>query len=153
MPKEFLMRGSTASDTEETLEFGHQARPGYGYRMTELQIYPSASLGTQNYELMVSITADNSAENPQNPDFNNDGLIAVAYLTGRSSDGHMQAPQLAVVNDLFIITQDLILKAIDSVAGAPMACNWQCRFEEIKLSGAAEAVANYNQFSIYNTSQ
>ena len=153
MPKEFIMRGSTASDTEDKLEFGGQARPGYGYRMTELQIYPSASIGSQNFELMISITADNSAENPQNPDFNNDGLIAVAYLTGRSSDAHMQSSQIGVVNDLFVITQDLILKAIDSYAGAPMACNWQCRFEEVKLSSSAEAVANFKQYSIYNTSQ
>jgi hypothetical protein len=154
MPSEFIVRGQTESDLTTTLSFGAESSPGYGYRLKELFIYPSANLGAQNYELMLSVTADNTAENPQNPSFNNDGLIGTAYLTGRSTDTHMQqSPGLVVINDLFIITQDLIVKALDAHAGSPMACNWQMKFEKVKLTDSAEAVANYRQYTIYNTSQ
>ena len=152
MPKEFLMRGSTPSGTTEVLEFGHQARPGYGYRMTELQIYPSSSIGSQGAELSLTITADNAEENPSNPDFKNDGLIAVSMLGVRTDVQNGSFVDHTIVNDLFIITQDLILSAIDTLSGSPQATNWQCRFEEVRLTGSAEAVANYKQYSIYNTS-
>jgi len=153
MPKEFIMRGSTPSGTTEVLEFGHQARPGYGYRMTELQLFPSSNIGTQGAEMQVTITADNSEEDPSNPDFNHDGLIACSIMGIRSDFQNDQPIAHTVVNDLFIITQDLILSAVDTLTGSPQATNWQCRFEEVKLTGAAEAVANFKQYSIYNTSQ
>ena len=150
MPKEFLMRGKTASGTQERLEFGHQARPGYGYRLTEFQILSSSDITQQTVELAATITADNSYEDPANPIFNNDGLIATAIWNLDFAD--YQATHV-IINDLFVITQDLILAVVDTKTGSPQDVNWQCRFEEIKLSAAAESVANYNQFSIYNTSQ
>lgn len=151
MPKEFIMRGKTPSGTTEVLNFGNQARPGYGYRMTELQIYPSSSIGSQGAELSLTITADNAEENPSNPDFQNDGLIAVSMLGVRTDMQNGSFVDHTIVNDLFIITQDLILSAIDNLSGSPQDINWQCRFEEIKLSGAAEAVANFKQYTIFNS--
>ena len=50
-----------------------------------------------------------------------------------------------VINDTFLITQNLILMVHD-VVGNPV--NWQCRFEAVKMSGSQEAVANYKQFTI-----
>ena len=148
MPKEFLMRGKTVSSGQEKLEFGHQARPGYGYRMTEFALWPSDNLGTTAVELFAAVTSDNSAEDPINPNFNNDGLIAVAKFLFSGNNPVAES----IINDLFVITQDLILSCRDT-GGSATPVNWQCRFEEIKLSAAAESVANYNQFSIYNTSQ
>lgn len=151
MPKEFIMRGSTASGTEEVLNFGGQARPGYGYRMTELQIYPSSSIGSQGAELSLTITAANSAEDPSNPNFNNSGLIAVSMLGVRTDVQNGSFVDHTIVNDLFVITQDLILSAVDTLSGSPQSTNWQIRLEEIKLSSGAEAVANFKQYTIYNT--
>ena len=95
-----------------------------------------------------TITADNSSMPPNNPDFNNEGLIATTLIFGR---GDNTGPyELSVVNDLFVITQDLILQIADVDTNAPV--NWQVRFKEVKLSGPAEAVANYKQYTIYNTS-
>ena len=74
------MRGSTASGLTEVLNFG-KYKQGYAYRMTEFQIYPSSSIGTVEYELAASITAAKTYEDPANPNFNNDGLIATSLLT------------------------------------------------------------------------
>ena len=154
MPKEFIMRGKTASGTNQVINMGSQARPGYAYRLTEFEIYPSALIGSQAYELAATITADNAEENPSNPKFNHDGLIASALLFGSNGSNEAYSEQKAtVVNDLFYITQDLIISCIDTFSGSPMDVNWQCRFVEEKISGSAEAVANYKQYSVYNTSQ
>jgi len=150
MPKEFIMRGKTPSGTQEVLNFGGRGRPGYGYRMTEMQIWPSTDIGAVSAELSVTVTADNSAEDPQNPNFNNEGLIATAMYRASSSSSYQLSAIDSIVNDLFVITQDLIIKTIDTVSGAPMDVNWQCRFKEVKLSTGAEAVANYKQFAIFD---
>lgn len=148
MPKEFIIRGqTTVADPTEVLNMTGY-RPGYGYRLTEFQLYPSTSIGVQAYEMCGTITADNSSMPPNNPDFNNEGLIATTLIFGR---GDNTGPyELSVVNDLFVITQDLILQIADVDTNAPV--NWQVRFKEVKLSGPAEAVANYKQYTIYNTS-
>jgi len=148
MPKEFIMRGKTASGGTEKLEFGGQARPGYGYRITEFQLFPSSSMGSDTAELVGTITAGTTAVSPPDQGFDDDGLIASFYGTFPASQVATGAN--AVINDLFIITQDLILMVQDTANNNPI--NWQCRFEEIKLSTAGEAVANFKQYTIYNTS-
>jgi len=150
MPKEFIIRGQTtiATPTEVLNMTGY--RPGYGYVLKEFQIYPSTLGG--NYELVASVTADNSSEAPDSPDFNHEGLIATAMIISRSDSGSVAGYTLSVVNDLFVITQDLILQVADTTGNA-MPVNWQVRFKEVKLSTAAEAVANFKQYTIYNTSQ
>jgi len=150
MNKEFVMRGKTASGQQEVLNFsGHT--PGFAYRLTEFSIFPSTQIGSNQYELCATVTAGKTYVNPEYPDFNNDGLIACAYLRGHNtpvySDG---GPGAVVVNDTFLITQDLILAVADTLAGAPMDVNWQCRFVAEKLSLSEEAVTNYKQFTISN---
>jgi len=148
MPKEFIMRGKTASGGTEVLNMtGH--RPGYGYVLSEFEIYPSLNIGDVEHELSGSVTADNTFEDSSNPNFNHDGLIATAYSVLRS-DAYAGSRN-SVVNDTFVITQDLILAVMD-VASSPQAVNWQVRFKEVKLSAPAEAVANFKQYTIYNTS-
>ena len=148
MPKEFLMRGKTASNGTEVLNFGGRAKPGYGFRMTEFTIWPSESIGAADQELTGTVTAATTAEDPENPNFGNDGLIATAMLSTSWNTAYQFTGPVSVVNDLFIITQDLILKVVDSVSGSPKPVNWQCRFVEEKLSAPQEAVANYKQFTI-----
>jgi len=150
MNKEFVMRGQTASGLTELLEFGGR-KPGYGYILTEFQIYPSTNIGGINYELAASVTAAKVLEDPSNPNFNNEGLIATALNVGSEiGSGRPQQGPLVIVNDTFLITQNLILAVIDTNAGAPMAVNWQCRFEAVKLNSSQEAVANYKQFNIFD---
>ena len=55
-----------------------------------------------------------------------------------------------LINDTFIVTQDLILAVVDTFAGAPMAVNWQCKFMPVKLSSTEAALTNYRQFSIFD---
>jgi len=145
MRKTFVMRGQTASAGSEVLNFG-KYKQGYAYRMTEFQIYPSTNIGGQHVEMAATITAAKTAEDPSNPNFNNDGLIATTFQTTASSAYGFQT--LTVVNDTYIITQNLILSVIDTQAGSPMAVNWQCRFESVKMSGPEEASVNYKQFAI-----
>jgi len=150
MPKEFIMRGQTAvgAPTEVLDMTGY--RPGYGYAIKEFQIYPSTGIGTQAYEMAASITAATTAEAPDNPNFNNEGLIATTLISSLRHDADSTTRVLTVVNDLFVITQDVILMIHDD-HNQPV--NWQVRFKEVKLGAAAEAVANYKQYTIYNTSQ
>ena len=147
MNKEFVMRGQTASDVQEVLNFSG-CKPGYAYRMTEFQLYPSTNIGGVNVELSATITSAKTYEDPSNPNFNNEGLIAVANYQGNYNVAYQSTPSTSVINDTFLITQNLILAVIDTVSGAPTAVNWQCRFVAEKMSGPEEAVANYKQFTI-----
>ena len=142
------MRGQTAdfktTGAYEVLNFsGHT--PGYAYRLVELQLYPVGTIGDANFEMSVAITAGKTAIDPQAPNFNDEGLIAVSMFS--AFDGNPRyVDDLSVINDLFPITQDLILSVTETTAS--LASNWQCKFEKVKLSGAAEAAANFKQFTI-----
>jgi len=150
MNKEFVMRGQTASGTQEVLNFSGY-KPGYAYRMTEFSIYPSTSSGTgwPNFELAATVTAAKTYEDPENPNFNNEGLIACIFFQNQASSRHT-IESTPVINDTFLITQNLILAVIDTEAGAPMAVNWQCKFVAVKMNNAEEAAANFKQFSIFD---
>jgi len=148
MRKTFVMRGQTASGLTEVLNFG-KYKQGYAYKMTEFVIYPSTNIGGAGMELAASVTAAKTFEDPSNPNFNNDGLIATAFLmTNQTSGTNVVWSDYAVVNDTYVITQNLILAVIDTLTGAPQAVNWQCRFESVKMTGPEEAAVNYKQFSI-----
>jgi len=149
MPKEFIMRGQTAmADPIEVLNMSGY-RPGYGYRLIAFEIFPSSSIGGSAYEMMGAITAGNTAVSPQDPDFNDDGLIATTFVRADHTMGYPIDHGNTIINDLFVITQDLLLQVHDTQLNA---VNWQVRFKEVKLSAPAEAVANFKQYTIYNTS-
>jgi len=145
MKKEFVMRGQTASGQQEVLNFsGH--KKGYAYRLVEFQLYPSTALGNSNAELVGSITAGKTAVAPEQPNFDNEGLIATTMVLTFDGNPRFTGAGLSVINDLFLITQDLILMVLDVDVGSPI--NWQCRFVSEKMDSSQEAVTNYNQFTI-----
>jgi len=148
MPKEFVMRGRTASGETEVLNIGSQARPGYGYIMTEFLLYFGEDIGGAGKELAGTVTAGKTAVAPLEPDFTNAGLIATSLCFASGSTDNPD--HWTVVNDLYIITQDLILMVQDK-SGNDGFTNWQCRFREVKLTSAAEAVANYKQYTVFNS--
>jgi len=147
MRKEFVMRGETASGLTEVLNFG-KYKAGYAYRMTEFQIYPSDNIGGATYELVAAVTAAKVAASPIYPSFNDPGLIAVAKETNNSNPAYASGGMHSIVNDTFLITQNLILSVQDTQAGSPQPVNWQCRFESVKMTGPEEAATNFKQFSI-----
>jgi len=144
MRKEFVIRGQTASGLTEVLEFGGRQKENknMAYRMTEFEIFPSTNIVSVSAEMVATVTAAKTAMDPLNPNFNSDGLIASAFFTNReqSQTGYHQA----VVNDTFLITQNLLLKV--ECGEGPV--NWQCRFESVKMTNSQTAVTNYKQFSI-----
>ena len=144
MKKEFVMRGQTASGETEILSFsGH--KKGYAYRLVEFTLYPSAPATGAN-ELAATLTAGKTAQAPASPDFNDEGLIGTVQLDENSQSAY--GPQEhSVINDTFLITQDLILMVQD-YGGSSLPINWQCRFESVKMSKSEEAVTNYRQFMI-----
>jgi len=143
MRKEFVMRGQTASGETEVLNFG-KYKQGYAYRITEFTLYPSTNLHANDYNMVGTITAGKTAVAPTDPNFNNEGLIGSAQI--KSDQSHIYPVSTAsVINDTYIITQNLILMVQDENS-APV--NWQCRFESVKMSGAEEASVNYKQFAI-----
>ncbi len=145
MNKEFVMRGQTASGGTEVLNFSG-FKPGYAYRLTEFQLWNSTGIGTAKAEQIGTITAGKTAVAPTEPNFNDEGLIAVAALGDNESDAY--GPNAAsIINDTFLITQNLILMVQDT-GGTNNPINWQCRFVKEKMSGPEEAVANYKQFII-----
>ena len=145
MPEELIMRGKTASGTTETLNFsGHT--PGYGFQLREFQLFPSTDLAV-DFELTACITAGGTALDPQSADFHDEGLIGSIILKGAAATNY-DITSVTVINDLFIITQDLLLTTFTTSGGGP--ANWQCKFKKVKLSSSAEAVANFKQFTIYD---
>jgi hypothetical protein len=144
MKDEFVMRGQTASGGTETLNFGGH-KDGYGFLLTEFVIYPSTGIGSGNFEGAASITAGKTAIAPTDPNFNDEGLLAVASLRMAASINTPTYPN-SVINDTFVITQDLILMVIESESSTPV--NWQCKFKPVKLDTAKQALTNYRQFMI-----
>jgi hypothetical protein len=142
---EFVMRGQTASGGTEVLNFSG-FKPGYAYKLISFDLYPSTGVGTSNSELVGSITAGKTAIGPADPNFNDDGLIATSYFVDNASSA-VPVSAYSVVNDTFLITQNLILMVQDA-SGGSSPVNWQCRFKPVKMAKAEEAVANYKQFMI-----
>ena len=148
--EEFVLRGKTASDEVETLNFSG-FKLGYAYKLIEFQIYPSIDVGNLQFELTAAITAGKTAAVPNMPDFDDEGLIGSTYLIENGSSTAHPASSITehtVINDTFLITQNLLLSVKDTGSGSPMPVNWQCRFMPVKMSGSEEAVANYKQFTI-----
>ena len=141
---EFVMRGQTASGSTEVLNFSG-FKPGYAYKLVEFSLYPSTSIGANSFELLGTITAGKSAVDPTNPNFSDDALIATAKFS-ESSSGNYVSDIVSVINDTFLITQNLIIMVQET--GNTTAVNWQCKFKPVKLAKAEEAVANYKQFMI-----
>jgi hypothetical protein len=145
MKKDFVIRGQTASGETEILEFGGY-KEGYAYKLTEFKIYPSTSLASQSVEMTATLTAGKTAVDPPNPNFNDPGLIGTAFFILRQAEYH---DFTSVVNDTFLITQNLILMVQDGGAGGTPV-NWQCRFKSVKMTDAQAAVTNFKQFSIFD---
>jgi len=145
MKKEFVMRGSTASGLTEVLNFSGY-KPGYAYRLVEFSLYPFNNIGGSESELNATITAGKTAVAPTDPDFDNEGLIATSLYHNHQ---HALYPGMSysVINNTFLITQNLILMCQDT-SGNGNSTNWQCRFIAEKMSGSEEAAANYKQFTI-----
>jgi len=144
MRNEFVMRGQTASGETEVLNFSGY-KPGYGYRLTEFSLWGSGALGGTSVECWGTITAGKVAVSPVDPNFSDEGLIGVA--SSLFSSTYNNQPVHMIVNDTFLITQNLILMVQDSApGGAPI--NWQCRFVSEKMNDAETAVTNYRQFQI-----
>ena len=138
------MRGKTDSGQTELLNFG-KYKQGYGYVLTEFEIYPSTAIGTTSSELTASITAGKTAQSPPEVDFSDDGLIACCYS---ATDASLNPGQpYSIINDTYIITQNLILMVRDT-SGNNHPVNWQCRFKSVKMTGPEEAAVNYKQFAI-----
>tara|TARA_Y100000401_G_scaffold114306_1_gene116171 strand:+ start:32 stop:502 length:471 start_codon:yes stop_codon:yes gene_type:complete len=148
---DFVMRGQTVSYNPSTGKGGVEVlnfsgrKPGYAYRLVQFDIYPSTQIGSINYEMCASITAGKSRSDPVNPNFNDDALIA-NVIAAEDSGSPTTGYRLEVINDTFLITQNLILSVEDTQTA--QAINWQCRFRPVKLAKAEEAVANYKQFQI-----
>ena len=147
----FVMRGQTAgaagtsgTDNQEILNFsGFKA--GYAYKLVEFRLYPSTNLGTDHYEIYASITAGKTALDPTVVDFNDNALIANAMTQDNASEVYPASFE-SVINDTFLITQNLILTVVDTRNGTPV--NWQCTFMPVKMAASEETVANYKQFTI-----
>jgi len=144
MRKTFVMRGQTASGETEVLNFG-KYKQGYAYKMTEFKLYPSNAIASNFAEIMGSVTAGKTAVDPPNPNFNDDGLIATAMMGVGTDLGTGSVRLSSVVNDTYVITQNLILMVQDT-QGDPI--NWHCKFESVKMTAAEEAAVNYKQFAI-----
>ena len=143
MPKEFVMRGQTASGGTETLNFSGY-KPGYAYRLTEFELFQSNIASGVDAQLCAIISAGKTALDPQSPDFNLAECIGTAIYENDAAD-HNQIAAFSVINDTFLITQNLLLTVFNTEAHD---INWQCRFESVKMTGPEEAAINYKQFAI-----
>ena len=145
--EEFVIRGKTASGGTETLNFSG-FKPGYAYRLVEFSLYPMTP-HTGGKTLVATIVAGKTAMDPQLINYNDPSLIAVALESFNSThnDGDIQK---TVIDDTYLITQNLILMTTDTASSEPI--NWQCKFQGVKMSKSQEAVTNYKQFVISDNS-
>lgn len=143
MRKEFVMRGQTAKGVTETLNFG-KYKAGHAYRLVELTLAGSFNVGAADAHMTAVITAGKTPLDPQNPNFNDDGLIASAHFKNDANDVY-PISSYSVINDTYIITQNLLLTVFNNEAHP---INWQCRFVSVKMTPAEEATVNYKQFAI-----
>jgi len=148
MKKEFVMRGQTASGLTEVLNFSGY-KPGYAYRLVEFDLYPSTNVGAALIEMTASITAGKVAVAPTDVNFNDEGLIATALFVSNTSGGTIPGDfYKSVINDTFLITQNLILMVQAGAGSSADPINWQCRFVSVKMNDAEEAATNFKQFTI-----
>ena len=154
MKKEFVMRGQTPSKNSsatppvlgtETLNFSG-FKPGMAYRLVDFELFPSTGIGSESNEFCAAITAEKTPADPTAPNFNDDGLIATCQQSASSNPAYPSGNNV-VINDKFLITQNLIL-SVQDVSGNNHPINWQCKFESVKMSKSQEAVTNYKQFLI-----
>ena len=143
MRKEFVIRGKTAKGLTEVLNFSG-FKPGYAYRLTEFELFQSSIATGVDAQLCAIITAGKTPLDPQSPDFSLEECIATAIYENDAAD-HNQIAAFSVINDTFLITQNLLLTVFNTEAHD---INWQCRFESVKMSGPEEAAVNYKQFTI-----
>ena len=147
MKKDFIIRGQVNSPSgsfgQEVLNFSG-FKPGYAYKLKEFSLYPSTNVISQNAEMCGTITAGKTAIDPTNPNFKDEALIASSCMFHGPNHEEITTA-LSVIDDTFLVTQNLILACRDS-NNNPI--NWQCRFESVKMSGPQEAVTNYKQFLI-----
>jgi len=142
MRKEFVMRGQTASGQTEVLNFG-KYKQGYAYKLTQFQVFGTNVL--TDVECVGTLTAGKTAVDPTAINFNNDGLIGTAIYASSDNRDRAGSTDTTIVNDTYVITQNLILMVQDQVGNA---VNWQCKFESVKMTGPEEASVNYKQFAI-----
>ena len=138
------MRGQTESGETEVLNFSG-FKSGMAYRMTEFTLYPSTNIGTASNEMTGSVTAGKTAQAPTDIDFNDEGLIATTVSAAGTTGSNITTH--TVVNDTYLITQNLILM-VQETGGGNNPINWQCRFMPVKMTGPEEAVTNYKQYLI-----
>jgi len=146
MNKEFVMRGKLAHGVSEVLNFSGN-KPGYAYRLTEFNVWPSTAVAGSGDEQVACITAAKTAADPINPNFDEEGLIGNAMFVS-AGDPAVTPGMLSLINDTFLITQDLHILARDESGGNDV--NYQARFVAEKMSLNEEAVTNFKQYTISN---
>jgi len=147
MKDDFVVRGKSGKGVAnaQTINFsGH--KEGYGFRIIEFQLYQSAMPPVSDAQICAIITAGKAALDPLTPDFSNEGCIATSLLDNDAAD-HYPPGLVTVINDTFIITQDIILTCDNREAHD---INWQIKFRPVKMSDTEQALTNYRQFTIFD---
>ena len=147
--EEFVMRGQTASGGTEVLNFG--SKHGYGFQLVGFTVYPSlwdSTSGSAQAECVGSLTAGKTAAAAIDVDFKDEGLIGSAYFWQYYGASAMPGAG-SVINDTFLITQNLILMVQDNQSSA-QPVNWQCRFKPIEMTETERANANLRQFHVFD---
>jgi len=149
MKKEFVMRGQTASGSTEVLEFGGRQKENknMAYRIIEFVISPSVM--NTDFEGCGIITAGKTALDPVNPNFSQESVIASGFMGTSASQPYPTKIQF-VINDTFMITQNLLLTVQDTNTASQIPINWQCRFEAVKMTDAETAATNFRQYTIFD---
>ena len=143
MPKEFIIKGYNVSGTNKKIRLS-SSKTGYGFRLKEFKLWGSTNLGATSQECW-GILSRGAAMDPKVPNFDDDALVGVSVFMCHTSPAY-PPQQLEIIDDLVILTQDLTI-AVQDTSDAE-AVNWFLKFEEVKISAAAEAAANYQAYEV-----
>ena len=120
---------------------------GKGFKVKDLQII-SSQPGAIDYEYIVQVymTKRTSTGLYDNIDFTKDDLLAVAYLSGDTSETHSDFQ--TVIFDETVFNQDIYISTAD-ISGSTLPVNYMLTLEEVKMSDNESAVVNFNSALVH----
>ena len=136
MSKIKSFRGKIADDGIDTISL-HTNNGSTGYRITKLQIMPETP-GTVNSEQMIKIYSVPQTTATATVDFNDQTLLAVAYIENHQDRNYNGLPQV-IIFDNTIFNQDIYVTHAN--ADGTDASNYYIELEQIKLDLNQNTVA------------
>ena len=110
-----------------------------GYRISKLEVEPAQPFN-RTQETIVKVYLERQSSVDGDVNFKDDALLAVGIFKQNDSTNYFAYEN--VLFDNKVVNQDIYVTCYDAATGEEM--NYYIEFEEVKMSGAEQAVVNFN---------